>query len=43
LDVQADEWGALRALIPPGNLTKQGYLMVLLAIRANLDHTQNVA
>jgi len=37
LDVQADEWGALRGLVPPGSLTKQGYLMVLLAIRANLE------
>ena len=43
LAVQSDEWRTLRALLPGGRLTKQGYLMVLLAIRANLDDAQGVA
>ena len=37
LGVTPAEWGCLRALQPTGPLSKQGYLMVLLAIRANID------
>jgi hypothetical protein len=38
LEVQPEEWAALRELTPPAPLTKQGYLMVLLAMRANFEH-----
>lgn len=37
LEVQPEEWAALRGLRPPAPLSKQGYLMVLLAMRANLE------
>lgn len=37
LDVQPEEWGYLQSMRPPGRMTKQGYLMVLLATRANIE------
>lgn len=38
LEVQPEEWAALRGLTPPAPLTKQGYVMVLLAMRANIEN-----
>lgn len=35
LEIQPAEWSALRSLAPPEPVTKEGYLTVLLALRAH--------
>jgi transcriptional regulator with XRE-family HTH domain len=36
LCIRAEEWGALRSLSPPNQLTSDGYVAVLIALRAHV-------